>query len=251
MRPIVFLHIPKTAGQSIHTALAGAVGAAGVSPVRVHTQAAPGQSQFPPGYRLYSGHLDWTDLGAVPGRPFVFSVLRDPLERIASFYLYLRDKAERAEARTLAEPQHLGLRAIRERSADDYFFGGPADWTRFILDHYDNVYCSYFATRRMRGHHLVRTLPPEERIRQAGERLGDLDGVYSTSALDALERDLAQAAGIRVAVRDRIVNAGPEAQGARRWPKLVERLERDDSAARLLRFAELDGRLIERIGLQV
>lgn len=251
MRPIVFLHIPKTAGQSIHNALAGAVGGARVSPVRVHTQVGAGQSQFPPGYGLYSGHLDWTDLDAVPGRPFVFSVLRDPLERIASFYLYLRDKAKRTDARTLAEPQHVGLRAILERSADDYFFGGTPDWTRFILDHYDNFYCSYFATRRMRGHHLVRSLPPEERLAQAGEGLRGLDGVYSTSALEALERDLEAAVGIRVAVRDRIVNAGPEAREARRWPKLVERLERDGSEDRLLRFAEADRQLIERIGLQV
>lgn len=251
MRPIVFLHIPKTAGQSIHNALLGAVGAAQVSPVRVHTQVGPGESQFPPGYRLYSGHLDWTDLDAVPDRPFVFSVLRDPLERIASFYLYLRDKAKRADPGALAEPQNLGLRTILERSADDYFFGGSPDWTRFILDHYDNVYCSYFATRRMRGHHLVRSFGPEERLDQAGAGLKGLDGVYSTSALEALERDLDAALGIKVAVRDRIVNAGPEAREARRWPKLAERLERDGSEARLLRFAELDRRLLDRIGLQV
>ncbi|WP_430450438.1 hypothetical protein [Rhodophyticola sp.] len=64
---IVFLHIPKTAGQTIHSELARVVGAKAVSPVRVHTQAARGVAQMPPGYRLYSGHIDWEALDTLPG----------------------------------------------------------------------------------------------------------------------------------------------------------------------------------------
>src|SRR5690606_31646457 len=61
VRPIVFLHIPKTAGQTIHNQLAQMVGAGSVSPIRVQSQAPKGP-QMPAGYGLYSGHIDWTEL---------------------------------------------------------------------------------------------------------------------------------------------------------------------------------------------
>jgi hypothetical protein len=115
---IVFLHIPKTAGQTIHTALCNAVGPEAVSPIRVHTQVADGPSQFPPGYRLYSGHLDWEAIERVPKPRFVFTVLRDPLERLASFYFYIRRQAERISLDELAKPNRIGR-------------GGSVDLNRF------------------------------------------------------------------------------------------------------------------------
>jgi len=102
--PIVFLHIPKTAGQSVHNALAEHVGAEHVSPVRVHTQSTGDHGQFPAGYSLYSGHLDWVELEKVPEPRFVFSILRDPKERIASFYFYLRKEAQRLSREDLDLP---------------------------------------------------------------------------------------------------------------------------------------------------
>ena len=88
MRPIVFLHIPKTAGQTVHHALADMVGIANVSPVRVNEQAVDGRI-MPSGYLLHSGHIDWTELDLIEGNPFVFTILRDPAERIASLYFYM------------------------------------------------------------------------------------------------------------------------------------------------------------------
>ncbi len=145
-RPIVFLHLPKTAGQTIHNALAAAVGAARVSPIRTHTQVQGDAAQFPLGHALYSGHLDWAGVGVLPARRFVFTVLRDPRERIASFYFYLRREAARLSPHALARPENHGLKAALERSAEDYFFGGDAAWQGFVRDHFDNFYCAYFAT---------------------------------------------------------------------------------------------------------
>ena len=45
----VFLHIPKTAGQAVHTELERIVGADAVSPTRVHNQHGPQTEQLPPG----------------------------------------------------------------------------------------------------------------------------------------------------------------------------------------------------------
>lgn len=107
MNPIVFLHIPKTAGQAIHNALTHVVGGQEhVSPVRVNWQA-NGGSTMPPGYRLYSGHIDWVDLETLPPS-FVFTVLRDPRERIASYYFYMVREAQEMGAEQIAATNAYG-----------------------------------------------------------------------------------------------------------------------------------------------
>ena len=249
MKPVVFLHIPKTAGQTIHNALADVVGQDNVSPIRVHGQIKPGMSQFPPGYLLYSGHIDWTDLGSLPKPRFVFTVLRDPLERIASFYFYMLDQAAGIDPAELDLPQRTGMRMILTRSADDYFFGWDARWHRFIHDHYDNFYCSYFTTRRIRGYKQVAKLPPATLLDRAYRRSQTIDRIYGTDDLAALEADIFTELGAKVQVADRYVNTGPAAQGQARWPRLIDRLERDVSAAQLDRFADLDRQLMTRLGL--
>ena len=81
--PIVFLHIPKTAGQTVHNELARAVGQQGVSPIRVHGQAPTPDDQLPKGHRFYSGHIDWLALDQIEKPRFVFSILRDPRGKIS------------------------------------------------------------------------------------------------------------------------------------------------------------------------
>jgi sulfotransferase famil protein len=251
--PIVFLHIPKTAGQTIHSELARVVGDDAVSPVRVHTQAKAGTAQMPAGFGLYSGHIDWEALDTLPQRRFVFTVLRDPLERIASFYFYLLREAEGVSAQDLQRPERTGLRMITTRSADDYFFGGDQPWQRFVHDHYCNVYCAYFATRKMRGWTEIADLEHPDVLRRAMAGTSALDAIYGLGNLDALEDEVARRTGQRIRIADRYVNAGPDA-GARaapalRWPALRERFEHDRTAARILRFVQLDQRLMTRLGL--
>jgi hypothetical protein len=251
--PVVFLHIPKTAGQTIHSELARVVGAAQVSPVRVHTQAPPGPdhaaAQLPPGYGLYSGHLDWTALDRLPEDRFVFSVLRDPWERIASFYFYLLDQAQGLNATALQDPARLGLRMILTRSADDYFFGGEAPWQQFILDHYDNFYCSYFATRKMRGHKQIAGLSGPDLIDRALDNSRQIDRIYGTHDLTPLQTDILARLGRPIRVTDRYINAGPQSRSGLRWPALLARLERDDTAARLTGFGTSDRALMTRLDL--
>jgi hypothetical protein len=246
--PLVFLHIPRATGQAIHRELARVVGEDGVSPIRTHTQAGPGAAQLPPRYRLYSGHLDWLELDALPAR-FAFTVLRDPFERIASFYFYLLDQAERLAPEALARPEHTGERMILTHGADDYFFGGDAAWQAFVRDHYDNFYTSYLATRRMRGREELAGLRPHDKMSRALEGAARLDRVYATTRLEALEADIAALTGQQVSLVGHYVNVGFSDPGFRRWPALLERLERDSSARRLARFGSLDEQLMENLGL--
>lgn len=246
---IVFLHIPKTAGQTVHAALAGAVGPRAVSPVRVHTEAGPGAAQLPPGYRLYSGHLDWEALESIPAPRFVFTVLRDPLERIGSFYLYLRRQAEGLTPAELARPERTGMRMALEHGPDEYFFGGDPEWQRFVREHYHSPYCAYLATRRIRGFSRVADLPARELVARALAAARTLDGVYAVDALDVLERDLVARLGLRVDVTGRVVNASPEGRGGGRWDRLAAMVEREETLVRLRAFARADQVLMHRLGL--
>jgi len=240
MSPIVFLHIPKTAGQSVHAALEKLVGdSAKVSPIRVHTQASD-ESQMPPGYALYSGHLDWTELDSLPSDRFAFTILRDPRERIASLYFYLRAEAEKLTSAELTRPQNLGMKMVLERSADDYFFGGDAQWQAFIRDHYDNFYVSYLATKKIRGRKFLQGKSKKESIQLALAGAGKLQGVYTTSNLGSLERDLFFRYRTSVNIQNQLTNIGQHKINESRWKKLVEHFEVDTTNVRLEKFIELD-----------
>ncbi|MHA6326452.1 sulfotransferase family 2 domain-containing protein [Roseivivax sp. CAU 1753] len=242
--PIVFLHIPKTAGQSVHHALIGALGQDAASPVRVHTQAARGRAQFPPGYRLYSGHIDWEALESLGPRARAFTVLRDPLERIASFYLYLRRKAAGMAGDVLARPEHTGLFRAHHWKTEAYFFGGDPGWRRFVEDHYRAPYCSYLATRRIRGWAAVADLPRPELIARAATAARGLAGVYDVADLAPLSRDLGRWTGKDVQLPR--INAAP-GHGAR-WPELAARLS-PAGVERLVDWVTPDQALMARLGL--
>ncbi len=249
--PIVFLHIPKTAGQTIHNALVQVVGETQVSPIRVHTQVPGDAPQMPPGYSLYSGHLDWSELETLPESRFVFSVLRDPCERIASFYFFLMKEAQALSEEDLDLPQHAGKKRLLRCSAEDYFFGGNPGFQRFIHDHYDNFYCSYFATRKMRGYQQMQALSSAEKVAAAQKNLPLFDRIYSTLDLGALERDIADRYGAEISVTETYVNQGMIEPDEARWPKLLDRLGSDAAARRLEDFVTADTDLIEALGLKV
>ena len=243
--PIVFLHVPKTAGQTVHNGLARTVRARRVSPIRVHTQAFNPQDQYPPGYSLYSGHLDWTELTHLPTARFVFTVLRDPAERIASFYFYLQREAAGLDSSTLNLPSNIGLNRALNWSPDDYFFGGDDGWQMFIRSHYDNFYCTYFATRRMLGWGETVDLTTAQLLKQARAGLGCLDQAYSTNNMLAMEQDLNTRYGMRLRVADRYDNTSGEPANSRRWPRLLAGFETDAAAHRMQDLAARDQELTQ------
>lgn len=246
MTRLVFLHIPKTAGQTVHHQICSVIGETNTSPIRLHSQA-PSDQHFPSGYGFYSGHLDWLHLSDVPEPRFVFTILRDPRERIASLYFFLRREAESTCPQDLQKPQFTGRKMILSQSADDYFFGGDPAWQRFIRDHYDNFYCTYFATRKMRGSKDLDGLTSEQILEKAEAASQDIDAVYAVSDLSALESDLFNLLGKRVSLVGNRQNTAPEPPQVKRWPKLLDRFEDDASRARLEKMAILDDALLPRL----
>lgn len=77
-----FLHVPKCAGTSILRALMDVFDADSICPIR-HDQ------ELPKGLQVYSGHFAAHRLQTLE-IDFIFTVLRDPYERLVSAYRFLK-----------------------------------------------------------------------------------------------------------------------------------------------------------------
>ncbi len=199
---IVFLHIPKTAGQSVHQFLKTLVDSDSVAPARVNEQLYGLSVPQLRRYRLISGHLDWALLDCVQEPKFVFTILRNPLDRILSFYFFLRAEAQKLSEEQLRLPENQGKHAALHLSCDDYFNAGKPHLRTFLDNHYDNFYMYYFAGRTYDARQRLlarqaadKSFTTERILKTALENLALLDGVYTIDRLDLLERDLRFATG--------------------------------------------------------
>jgi len=86
MERIVHLHIPKTAGNSLKTAMANCT----TRPVRVfpHWQEEEYHSFAPEDYDFYSGHIGYETAAKLDGS--IVSVFRHPVDRFVSVYYFWR-----------------------------------------------------------------------------------------------------------------------------------------------------------------
>lgn len=145
MKKIIFLHIPKTAGQSVHHFFQTAFPNDEIFPGRVNQQLKDYSCEEMNNYKIFSGHLDWEAMECLEGPKFTFSILRDPIERIYSFYFFLRKQAEKLTIDQLNLPEHTGMKAALTLSPDDYFCNKDTNFRTFIDNHYNNFYTFYFA----------------------------------------------------------------------------------------------------------
>lgn len=97
-QPVVFFHIPKTAGTTLGTVferhfadrehfLAGRAGSTHVEDCLRYIRLPEADRRR---YGYVSGHLEIPVLDAIPCRPFAFTFLRAPLDRLASLYFYVK-----------------------------------------------------------------------------------------------------------------------------------------------------------------
>jgi hypothetical protein len=109
-RPTCFLHIPKSAGSSIHAALEAALPLGSLAPQRVDSSlfcdfddfellrpearsqvaACPREVQALARYRAVSGHFSLTTLLRIADASSICTVLREPRARLLSLYMYWR-----------------------------------------------------------------------------------------------------------------------------------------------------------------
>ncbi|WP_422409243.1 MULTISPECIES: sulfotransferase family 2 domain-containing protein [unclassified Endozoicomonas] len=189
MKKVHFLHIPKTAGQSVHQLLVD--GFDSVSPLRVNSQYPKLGKSSVSEYDVISGHIDWATMNLGGNAEFTFTVLRKPLDRILSFYHYLRSEARKLNNEELNNPENLGMKNALHLSPDEYFLNNSIDFSRFIDDHYDNFYTYFFASMKYSGNRNLREKhSDEELLGMALKNISKIDKIYTISRLHQLPTDL-------------------------------------------------------------
>ena len=113
---LIFIHIPRSGGTTLHRALTDAVGLNRVCRARHNTLWLCSGADLASA-RLFSGHYDRNCVAFVPGREVkVVTMLREPRRRLLSLYDYLR--AHRPKA---VEANNLALAAAaRKYSLSDF-----------------------------------------------------------------------------------------------------------------------------------
>lgn len=123
-RAIVFQHIPKCAGTSIHNALVAATG----EDVMLCPERHNGLWNYPlkalRAYNLFSGHFDRASVDCLPfEEKRLFTLLRDPTSRLISLYSYLRALKPKAAANQLRDMQ---LAELARKLSPEAFFSDEA-----------------------------------------------------------------------------------------------------------------------------
>lgn len=196
---IIFLHIPKTAGQSVHQFLIDSFGEDKVCPARVNDQLLCYSKKELDKYQVFSGHFDWCLLDTLSDPKFTFTILRAPHERIFSFYFYLRKEAEELGNEELDKINDEGLKASLNLSPYDYFVNPKTSIRDFIDDYYDNIYTYYFAGRsynscsKFKNIILAKALKHEDIFKIALDNISTLDKIYTISNWESnIVKDLAK-----------------------------------------------------------
>jgi hypothetical protein len=114
---LVFMHIPKTAGTSLHTRLTAMFPRPLVCPERFDRLHAYSLAELTR-YRLFSGHFAYPVTRLIPGRRRVaITLLREPVARIVSAYRFLR-----AHKPAYFEPRDFGLMRLAHELEPAAFF---------------------------------------------------------------------------------------------------------------------------------
>ncbi len=193
MKKIVFLHIPKTAGQSVHQFLLDALPARNFCPARVNEQIKAMKMTEVEQYSVFSGHFDWDYFDFMdPKETFFFTVLREPMDRILSFYFFLRKKAQMLPPDELNSPACQGMHAALTLTPDQYFADPDLNIRGFIDDHYDNFYTSYFAGRNYHSHteFKKKQITGDTLLDKAQRNLSRMNAIYTLNNWPRLVDDL-------------------------------------------------------------
>ena len=222
MNKVHFLHIPKTAGQSVHQLLVDAFGINNVCPLRVNSQINPKNITDIKKYDVVSGHFDWDILTNQSAANFTFTVLRKPIDRILSYYHFLHQEALKISKNDLLKPENTGAKAILDLSPDLYFCGGSIEFQKFIDDHYDNFYTCYFYGKKYNTRRSLASIT-ESHLNKALSNLSSIDEIYTLENWHKLKEDLAtHFPDLKISSKSYHLNKGNSLSTEQRFEKLRE-----------------------------
>ncbi|MAI90832.1 sulfotransferase family 2 domain-containing protein [Ponticaulis sp.] len=88
-KKLVFLHLPKTGGTSLHDLIVDGVGKKNTSPERFNRLHEMDAEKFNE-YKFFSGHYDWQNTLNIPGPKEYITFIREPKSRLLSLYYFWR-----------------------------------------------------------------------------------------------------------------------------------------------------------------
>lgn len=113
---VVFLHLPKCGGTTLHALLEQWFGAGALHPERLNGLYFATAAQLA-AKRVFSGHFDFYATQLVPGRRLLISFMRDPVERLISLYNF-----HRAHRPDVVERDRLLLAGLAGKYDIDAYF---------------------------------------------------------------------------------------------------------------------------------
>ena len=239
MKKVHFLHIPKTAGQSVHHLLSNSFQK--ISPLRVNAQFESLGIDSVRHVDVISGHIDWNTMLTGGEAEFTFTVLRKPIDRILSFYHYLRSEAQKLSVQELAAPERIGMYRALHFTPNEYFCSDDEGFARFISNHYDNFYSYFFASKTYEGHSQLSTkLSQEELLGRAIKNLSKVDKVYTLKTVKNLPADLNSMFGDRSFEELPHVNKGDSFSTEKRIDELKKIGEHNLAIEKIHEMCELD-----------
>ena len=110
-QPLVFTHIPKTAGTTVNFALESVFPGRGAFHLQRRSDQDLKALAADPAIHVYAGHMTYQRAAAAfeatDRRPLYITVLRDPIERILSAYAYARETTEAKRWHALARSHDI------------------------------------------------------------------------------------------------------------------------------------------------
>ena len=184
---IAFIHIPKTAGQSIHHWISQNYSKEEICPARTNRQLHDLPLTSLRKYKFFSGHLDWNILKALRPFDYTFSVIRQPKDRIISFYFYMAKEAKRFKSNGDDLPLGLEMALL---PIDKYFENENEEYRIFINNHYNNFYSYFFSSGSYNGYQRYgnkKGLSDAKIIQLAIETIScDYDEIFSMNQINSI-----------------------------------------------------------------
>jgi hypothetical protein len=244
MTKIIFLHIPKTAGQSVHHFFQTSFTKDEICPARVNGQLKELDCDTLNKYTVFSGHLDWQYLECLEGSKYVFTILREPKERILSFYFYLRSQAAKLSETDLNAPSNQGMKAALTLTPDEYFCEAKGSIRTFLDNHYDNFYMYYFAGKTYDSREKLLSMGKDEVYELAMTNLHTLDKVYTISNWEDLYEDIQRIyPSIKVPEKTIHVNKGDSLDFGSRYYELIKLGATEKTFEKINEFCQYDEKI--------
>lgn len=234
-KTVVFLHIPKTGGTSLHQILVPHFAREEICPERFNRLESWKADELAR-FRFFSGHFDKRGVGSIPQQKKVVTLLREPRKRILSLYYFWRSHKEKViERANLHGPRMAKSMRLLE------FLRHRADG---IPLNTDNVLARTLLGRLAVGPNGAYIVPKSEVLERVVEYLEKMEAFGVVDAFEESVRHIVARLGFPVPdtvphARDSSKLTDPTLEPIEREPVTSE------IAAELDRLTELDQQVYE------